>query len=204
MLFVVKIPGSVLHSAPELGRISSFSGFYDLGHKDPFGPSPIIHFVFYWVSLDRFRGQTLEVTMFATAQNNVSKGWLALSVSSLILAGILAGVLVVGRLPPFHHLFSDPLFFKRCLIVHVELSLFVWFFSFFVFLFSQLPGSKMTSLWQSTGLFLAFSGVAARVLSAGSRANGTASASSGAQGKVVSISMAIVSSLLYASTSTLP
>jgi len=105
--------------------------------------------------------------MFATAQNNVSKGWLALSISSLILAGILAGVLVVGRLPPFHHLFSDPLFFKRCLIVHVELSLFVWFFSFFVFLFSQLPGSKNTSLWQMSGLFLAFSGVAALVLSAG-------------------------------------
>jgi len=105
--------------------------------------------------------------MERTDRHLITKGWLTLSVSSLILAGILALLLVVARMPPFHHLVTDPLFFKRCLIVHVELSLFVWFFSFFAFLFTQLPTSKPAPLREMTGLSLSCVGVALLVISAG-------------------------------------
>lgn len=97
----------------------------------------------------------------------ITKGWLTLSVSSLILAGVLALLLVVARMPPFHHLVTDPLFFKRCLIVHVELSLFVWFFSFFAFLFTQLPTSKPAPHRETIGLSFSVIGVALLVISAG-------------------------------------
>jgi hypothetical protein len=56
--------------------------------------------------------------------------WLSLAVGSLVLAGLLAGLLVIGRMPPFDALFTDPSFFRRCLVVHVDLSLVVWFHAF--------------------------------------------------------------------------
>ena len=52
---------------------------------------------------------------FAPAQ-----GWFLLAVGSLVLAGLLSLLLVVGRLPFLGWLFTDPLFFKRALVVHVD------------------------------------------------------------------------------------
>ncbi len=56
-----------------------------------------------------------------------ARGWLLFAVGSLLLAGLLSLLLVVGRLPLFAPLFTDPLFFKRALVVHVDLALVVWF-----------------------------------------------------------------------------
>ncbi len=97
----------------------------------------------------------------------IAKGWLALSVSSLIFAGILAGLLVVARMPPFHQWITDPLFFKRCLIVHVELSLFVWFFSFLSFLYTQLPTKNSSFSLNVLALVLSSVGVCLLIISAG-------------------------------------
>src|SRR5689334_7496967 len=55
---------------------------------------------------------------------------LALAIGSLLLAGCFSLLLIVGRMPVFSAWVSDPLFFKRCLVRHVELALVVWFFSF--------------------------------------------------------------------------
>lgn len=57
--------------------------------------------------------------------------WLAVAVGSLVVAGLLSLAVVIGRLPFLSHLIDDPLFFKRCLVVHVVLSLLVWFYAFF-------------------------------------------------------------------------
>ncbi len=55
--------------------------------------------------------------------------WLNLALASLWLAGLLSLAVVVGRLPWFAQWLDDPLFFKRCLVVHVDLALVVWFYA---------------------------------------------------------------------------
>jgi cytochrome c oxidase subunit 1 len=57
----------------------------------------------------------------------VAQGWFAFGVGSLVLAGLLSLLLVVGRLPFLGWLFTDPLFFKRALVVHVDLAIVIWF-----------------------------------------------------------------------------
>ena len=59
-----------------------------------------------------------------------ARRWFALAVGSLVVAGLLSLSVVVGRLPGLSRLIQDPLFFKRCLVVHVDLSLLVWFYAF--------------------------------------------------------------------------
>lgn len=57
----------------------------------------------------------------------LARGWFALAIGSLVLAGLLSLLLVVGRLPFLSSVFTDPLFFRRALVVHVDLALVVWF-----------------------------------------------------------------------------
>lgn len=56
-----------------------------------------------------------------------ARGWFLFAVGSLVLAGLLSLLLVVGRLPFLGWLFTDPLFFKRALVVHVDLAIVIWF-----------------------------------------------------------------------------
>jgi cytochrome c oxidase subunit I len=65
--------------------------------------------------------------------------WLGVAVGSLLIAGLFAVILVVGRMPPFSSWVTDPLFFKRCLVVHVDLALVVWFYAFLGSLWFLLP-----------------------------------------------------------------
>ena len=58
---------------------------------------------------------------------SIARGWFLFAVGSLVLAGLLSLLLVVGRLPFLGAIFTDPLFFKRALVVHVDLALVVWF-----------------------------------------------------------------------------
>ncbi len=58
---------------------------------------------------------------------SISRGWFLFAIGSLVLAGLLSLLLVVGRLPFLSAIFTDPLFFKRALVVHVDLALVVWF-----------------------------------------------------------------------------
>jgi hypothetical protein len=61
-----------------------------------------------------------------------ARHWTAVAVGSLVVAGLLSLSVVIGRLPVISPLIADPLFFKRCLVVHVDLSLLVWFYGFLV------------------------------------------------------------------------
>ncbi len=91
--------------------------------------------------------------------------WMYLAVGSLLVSGLFALLLVVGRVPPFSHWISDPDFFRRCLVSHVNLSLLVWFSAFAASLFAQLPGARSTA-FQAAGFSLAASGTAMMALSA--------------------------------------
>lgn len=63
-------------------------------------------------------------------QSPFVRSWLALALGSLLLAGLLSLSVVLGRLPGLSRIIDDPLFFKRCLVVHVDLALVVWFYAF--------------------------------------------------------------------------
>ena len=61
------------------------------------------------------------------AESGGARRWFLFAIGSLVLAGLLSLTLVVGRLPFLGWLFTDPLFFKRALVVHVDLAMVVWF-----------------------------------------------------------------------------
>jgi len=62
-----------------------------------------------------------------SADTRAARAWFLVAIGSLVLAGLLSLLLVVGRLPFLGWLFTDPLFFKRALVVHVDLAIVVWF-----------------------------------------------------------------------------
>ncbi len=75
-------------------------------------------------------------------------------------------MLVIGRAPGTSALITDPLFFRRCLVVHVDLSLVVWAYAFSTALLFLLPRAGESSLVSRAGVFVATGGVGLMVLSA--------------------------------------
>lgn len=59
----------------------------------------------------------------------LARGWLWLGLLALIGSGILSIVLVLSRAPQFQHLLPAGDFFRVALVVHVDLSVLVWFIS---------------------------------------------------------------------------
>ena len=88
-----------------------------------------------------------------------SRRWLLLAASSLVVAGLLALALTLARMPPLDRLLPDPLLFRRALVVHVDLSLVVWFYSFAAALFSLLPAAGARSPLSAAAPFVALFGV---------------------------------------------
>jgi hypothetical protein len=82
----------------------------------------------------------------ASAEEQAARRWLALAICVLVAAGLFALAVVVGRMPPFDRLVTDPLFFKRCLVAHVNLALVCWFYSFVAALLFLLPAPGASSL----------------------------------------------------------
>lgn len=66
--------------------------------------------------------------------------WLFLAVAVLATAGAFALLLVFARMPPFDRLVTDPAFFRRALVIHVDLALVFWFVAFLAGLLYLLPG----------------------------------------------------------------
>ena len=93
--------------------------------------------------------------------------WLMLSVGALITAGLFSLGLIVGRMPPFSSWVTDPQFFKRCLVVHVDLALIVWFYSFIVGLFHLIPMGRRARRIAGRFAGLSAVGVVLMVVSAG-------------------------------------
>lgn len=72
-----------------------------------------------------------------------ARRWFTLAIASLVIAGLLSLSVVVGRLPVIARFIGDPLFFKRCLVVHVDLALVVWFYAFLAALNALRVGRAM-------------------------------------------------------------
>ena len=62
-------------------------------------------------------------------QLGVARGWLWLGLAALIGSGVLSIVLVLSRAPQFQNLLPAGDFFRVALVVHVDLSVLVWFVS---------------------------------------------------------------------------
>ena len=61
------------------------------------------------------------------ARARLARGWLALGVAALAASGLLAVLLVLSRTPGLAKLFPVADFFHAALVVHVDLSVLVWF-----------------------------------------------------------------------------
>ena len=74
--------------------------------------------------------ENLRSEAILARHRQTARRWLGPAVASLLLAGLFSGMLIVGRVPPFSEWVTDPGFFKRALVVHVDLALIVWFYAF--------------------------------------------------------------------------
>ncbi len=94
-----------------------------------------------------------------TADSVAARRWLWLGVGVLLVAGGFALLLVIARMPPFDALVTDPGFFRRCLVVHVQLSLVCWFYAFTAALLMTLPAAPWGRGLTAAGPWLALLGV---------------------------------------------
>ncbi|MDP6980739.1 MAG: cbb3-type cytochrome c oxidase subunit I [Myxococcota bacterium] len=93
--------------------------------------------------------------------------WLGLAVGVLVLAGLFSLIVVIGRMPPFDRWVTDPLFFKRGLVVHVNLALVAWFYSFVAAMLFLLPGERPPGWIAQHSPHISAVGVAMLLLAAG-------------------------------------
>lgn len=111
------------------------------------------------------RGLDLEQLL---SDRPYARRWLVLSLAVLVLAGLFALAVVIGRMPPFDRFVTDPLFFKRCLVAHVNMALVAWFYSFLAALLLLLlprAGAPRGPVRHSASI--AAAGVALQMLGAG-------------------------------------
>ena len=64
------------------------------------------------------------------ACQRLAAGWLWLSVSALVGAGVFALLVVLARTPYVSSVFPTVDFFRSALVVHVDMSVLFWFFAF--------------------------------------------------------------------------
>ncbi len=77
----------------------------------------------------RPRDDRFDIAVPATEQRAIAAGWLLLGVAALIGAGVFSILLVLARTPFFASLVPAGDFFRVALVVHVDLSVLVWFVS---------------------------------------------------------------------------
>lgn len=95
--------------------------------------------------------QVVKVSPGAPAA--LARAWLWLGVMALIGSGLLALVLVFSRTPGIQDVFPLKDFFRSALIVHVDLSVAVWFMAFATVIWSALGGGALAWMgWAGFGL----------------------------------------------------
>lgn len=85
--------------------------------------------------------------LLAGRKSTVSKTWLLISISALILAGFLSLFIMLGRIPYINEWMFGTQWMRRILVVHVNLALLVSFYSFITAFIVMIPGSRQ-NLWR--------------------------------------------------------
>ncbi len=93
------------------------------------------------------------VTVSPGAPTALARAWLWLGVMALIGSGLLALLLVFSRTPGIQDVFPLKEFFRSALIVHVDLSVAVWFMAFAAVIWSAVGGAGLAWMgWAGFGL----------------------------------------------------
>ena len=82
------------------------------------------------------------LSMPAEASRRLASGWLWLGIASLVGAGLFAILLVLSRTPYVQDIFPWVDFFHTALVVHVDLSVLLWFMAFAGVLWSLNSSSR--------------------------------------------------------------
>ena len=87
------------------------------------------------------------------ARRGLARGWLALGLAALILSGVFSILLVLARTPGVNKLLPSADFFRVALVVHVDLSVLVWFIAVAGVLWSLISAPRALGLaWAALGL----------------------------------------------------
>jgi len=87
-----------------------------------------------------------ELAVPADARRRLAAGWLALALAALVGSGLFSILLVLARAPFTKDLFASAEFFRVALVVHVDLSVLVWFAAFAGMLWSLNGGRRALGL----------------------------------------------------------
>ncbi len=97
------------------------------------------------------RGFSLEAP--GAESRRFATGWLLLSLASLVIGGLFTLLIVMSRTPGVQDLFPWVDFFHTALVVHVDLTVLVWFLSFAGVLWSlNSSGRHPLWMWMALGL----------------------------------------------------
>ncbi len=95
----------------------------------------------------------------ADARRALARGWLWLGLLALVGSGLFSVLLVLSRTPGLNRLFPVADFFRVALVVHVDLSVLVWFVALAGMLWS-LHGTARRTGWGWAALVLCGAGAA--------------------------------------------
>lgn len=93
------------------------------------------------------------------ARQALARGWLWLGLLALIGSGVFSVLLVLARTPGVNSLLPGADFFRTALVVHVDLSVLVWFVAIAGLLWS-INGTRTGLIWGWLALVLAGAGAA--------------------------------------------
>jgi len=96
----------------------------------------------------------------ADARRRLAAAWLFLGIAALLASGLFSVLLVLSRTPGLKEIFPVADFFRVALVVHVDLSVLVWFVAFAGVLWS-LAGSRQLLRLGWAGLTLCAAGTLA-------------------------------------------
>ena len=95
----------------------------------------------------------MVVAVAPGAPTALARAWLWLGVMALIGSGLLALLLVFSRTPGIQDVFPLKEFFRSALVVHVDLSVAIWFMAFAAVIWSAVGGACLAWLgWAGFGL----------------------------------------------------
>jgi hypothetical protein len=102
-------------------------------------------------------------------QCTIARGWLWLALAALVGSGVFSVLLVLARTPGINAWLPAGDFFRTALVVHVDLSVLVWFVAVGGLLWStnlRSPDATATMLWQRAPLVLCALGALGMALAA--------------------------------------
>lgn len=97
-----------------------------------------------------------DLPVVAQTPARLAAAWLSLGVTALIGSGLLAILLVASRTPALQAIMPWPDFFHTALVIHVDLSVLVWFLAFAGVLWSLAGSERAAALgWAAWACCLA-------------------------------------------------